>query len=79
MAEAKERLSQAEYLAWIEYRELRGSLNLGLRLEEGFALIATTINRALGGKATMHDFMPHFDEPEATLEDVMKMLTGGGT
>lgn len=77
VAEAKDRLSHAEALDWADYVERRGTLNLGLRLEAGFALIAWTINRALGGKAEMHDFMPHFDEPEADLSDVMKILSGG--
>ena len=76
VAEAKERLSHIESLKWMAYIEKRGSLNLGLRVEAGFALIAYTINRALGGKAEMQDFLPHFDEPEATLSDVMNMLTG---
>jgi hypothetical protein len=77
VAEAKERISHEEALKWSAYREKRGTLNLGLRLEAGFALIATTINRALGGKAEMQDFMPHFDQhQEASLEDVMSLLAG---
>ena len=76
VAEAKERISYAEALQWQAYVEKRGTINLGLRLEVGFALLAWTINRALGGKAEMSDFMPHFDEPDATLADVMTILTG---
>jgi hypothetical protein len=76
VAEAKERISHEEALKWSAYREKRGTLNLGLRLEAGFALIAWTINRALGGKAEMQDFMPHFDPPEASIEDVMSLLAG---
>lgn len=76
VAEAKERLTYAEALQWQAYIEKRGTLNLGLRLEVGFALIAWCINQAMGGKAEMRDFMPHLDEPEATLTDVMSILTG---
>lgn len=76
VAEAKERLSYAEALDWSEYLRKRGSLNVGLRLEAGFALIAATINNALGGHATPADYMPHFDQAEATLGDVMKTLSG---
>ena len=76
VAEAKERLSHIEALKWQAYIEKRGTLDLGLRLEAGFAMLAWQINRALGGKAEMNDFMPHFDEPEASLSDVMNMLTG---
>lgn len=77
VARAKESISQAEFLDWIEYRERRGSLNLGMRLEAGFSLLAVSINRGLGGHAKIEDFMPHMDDPEATIGDVMKMLTGG--
>jgi hypothetical protein len=73
--EAKERMSYAEALDWQAYIAKRGSLHVGLRLEAGFALIAWSINRALGGTAEITDFMPHFDEPEASLDDVMKLLS----
>lgn len=69
-------MSHAESLQWQEFVELRGSLNIGMRMEAGFALLAAMINRALGGTAEMADFMPHIDPPEASLEDVMGMLTG---
>lgn len=76
VAEAKESLSHEEVLKWQGYRERRGTLNLGLRVEVGFALIAYSINRALGGKANMDDFMPHMAEQEATISDIMNMLAG---
>jgi hypothetical protein len=74
--ELKARMSYAEALGWQEYVSRRGSLNIGMRLEAGFALIAMVINRALGGHATLADFMPHYEQPEATIEDVMSMLAG---
>ena len=76
VAEAKERMSFAEALDWQTYIERRGSLNLGMRMEAGFALLAAMISRANGGTATVDDFMPHLESQEATLEDVMKMLSG---
>ena len=77
VAEAKERLSFDEARAWSAYMERRGSLHVGMRLEYGFALLATIVNRALGGKANLRDFMPHADQPN-TIEEVMKMLSGKG-
>ena len=37
----------------------RGTLNVGLRIEAGFALLAWIVNRSLGGHARMEDYMPH--------------------
>lgn len=74
--EAKATISVAEMYAWQAFRERRGSLHLGMRVEAGAALIAWQIHRALGGKAKLEEFMAHADDGEASLEDVMKMLTG---
>jgi hypothetical protein len=48
-----------------------------MRLESGFALMATMVSRATGGQAKMEDFMPHADKAEeqkATLHNVFSML-----
>lgn len=74
--EARERLSYAEAVDWADYMRKRGSLNLGLRLEAGFALIAAAINNGLGGHAVPSDFMPHIDQADASIADVMKTLSG---
>jgi hypothetical protein len=81
VSEAKERLTYAEAMQWHTYLERRGTLNLGLRIEEGFALLAMMINRALGGRANMSTFMPHFGpiqqasaEP-ISAEDALQLLT----
>lgn len=76
VAEAKERLTYAEFTDWLTYMRMRGSLSIGNRLESGFALIASLISRATGGSAEPRDFMPHLDMPEATLTDVMQILSG---
>lgn len=77
VAEAKERMSYSEALMWSAFIKKRGSLNLGLRVENGVAVLATQINRALGGKADMSDFMPHADQKVADLADVIKLVSGG--
>lgn len=62
-----------EFLAWRAYIVKRGSLNVGLRIEGGIAILAAQINRALGGKASARDFAPHLgsDEP-ISLAQAMK-------
>lgn len=75
VSEAKERLSYAEALAWQAYMRKRGSLHVGMRLEHGFALLATIVNNALGGHATLRDFMPHLEQP-SSIEEVMRVLSG---
>jgi hypothetical protein len=69
-------MSHKEYISWRMYIEKRGSMNTGTRLDRGFALIATIMSRALGGKAEMTDFMPHMEKPkeEASIMAVFGML-----
>ena len=79
VAEAKERLQYAEWLDWLTYRRMRGSLHMGTRTESGFALIASLISRACGGHASQMDFMPHADQPaptDGTIADVVAILSG---
>lgn len=65
-----------EFMSWRAYIAKRGSLNIGSRVERGFALVATIVSRAVGGKAKMEDFMPHADKPkeESSLLSVFSML-----
>lgn len=77
VAEAKERLTYAEALDWFAYIRKRGSLNTGMRLEAGFALLAAILSSAHGGKASMDDFMPHADKADdMSVESVFKKLGG---
>ena len=55
----------------------RGTMHQGMRLDRGFALLAWIINHALGGKASMDDYMPYADPVYATVQDVMNILTTG--
>jgi hypothetical protein len=66
IAEAKRNLSLAEAQRWFAYIRKRGSLNVGRRVESGFALLTTTYIKSKGGKADIYDFMPHEEEPVAT-------------
>jgi hypothetical protein len=69
-------MTYEEFMSWRAYIGRRGSLNVGSRVERGFALISTIVNRAAGGKAKMEDFMPNADKPkeEASLLSVFSML-----
>jgi hypothetical protein len=57
---------------WESYVAKRGSLNVGLRVENGFALLATLIQHARGVSCEITDFMPHFDLGEISLEVAMR-------
>lgn len=59
IAEAKQNLSLDEFESWAAYIRAYGPLNINRHLERGFALIAMQINRGLGGKAEMMDYMPY--------------------
>lgn len=77
VAEAKERMSYAESVSWMAYMRKRGPVNVNKRLDHGFAMIATMINRFGGGKAEPIDFLPYVDRDEqssgdaASAEDVI--------
>jgi hypothetical protein len=79
IAEAKQRLCYSEFLTWCQYRNKRGSLNPGTRIEFGAALLAALYsnkNSKHGGN-TVYDFTPHHDAPRGddrgiTLEQAMK-------
>ena len=77
IAEAQERISYQEFLSWAKYRAKRGSLNVGLRVERGSALLATLFanSRSKSADFTLCDFAPHHDQPEITLEQAMESWT----
>lgn len=78
IAEAKANLTYPEAISWMSYVRQTGSLNLGKRIEQGFALLATVLNRVNGGSAELSDFLPSRDlnsEPAvATADDIMRLL-----
>lgn len=55
IAAAKEALSCDELDIWRQYRQRHGSLNLGLRIEQGAALTAYCAN---GRQGDLADYMP---------------------
>jgi len=60
------------------YVEQKGSLNLGDKVERGFALLATILNNVNGGKATFDDFLPKrgelVEEAETSAQDLFRLL-----
>lgn len=76
VAEARQRMSYAEFLSWVAFRDKRGSLNGGLRVEEAVArLMALTINIHAGKNGPgyrMYDFAPHIEEPPISIEQAME-------
>src|SRR3546814_80590 len=59
-----ERISISEFQAWCLYRQKRGSLHWGMRLEMTLAPLALMVNHAMNGKAELEDFMPHVERKE---------------
>lgn len=63
-----------EFLQWAAYRQKRGSLNIGMRVERGAALIAALYSNSKRGRDAetlhIHDFSPYSDQPEITLDDL---------
>lgn len=67
-------MSLPEFRRWVAYRNKRGSLNWGMRIERGFALLATLYANRNSSAPTpfkIYDFMPHESEPEMTLEEAL--------
>lgn len=67
-------MSYREFLRWSAYRRKRGSLNPGMRVEEGIALLCTVYlnSKSSKSKFSLTDFMLHMDEPELSLEEAME-------
>ncbi|MBH2008260.1 MAG: hypothetical protein I8H71_01035 [Xanthomonadaceae bacterium] len=71
VAEARESVSAAELEMWRAYREQNGTLNLGLRIEVGSALVAFFANGRVG---TLDDYLPKRgpQHGDAALDAAMK-------
>ena len=77
--EAKASLSYEESQSWFQYVEKRGSLNIGRRLEYGFALLLHVYLQSKGNKRTdIFDFMPHESRPETEvqleIDDIVRLF-----
>ncbi|WP_440061658.1 phage tail assembly protein T [Pseudomonas syringae] len=86
MAEAKANLSYTEALDWMDFEQSNGSLDVGERLDHGFALASMMVNWSAGGKAKYSDFLPKHgqaeeeqveDDPQAALQLLTKMFKAG--
>lgn len=70
VAEAKERISYAEFLDWMEYRERRGTFNQGMRLEFLMARLSTQVSQGLGGKTKFEEILRFHDTYEQEGDDI---------
>ena len=72
--EAQSRIGYAEFVSWVAYRRKRGSLNLGMRVERGSALLATLYanSKSKNGGYRVYDFCQHDDEPPINLDRAME-------
>jgi hypothetical protein len=73
---AQRALGYREVQVWAAYRRKHGSLNLAKHVERGFGLLSSIYVNSRRKKGTppipIHEFMPHEDEPEISLEEAMK-------
>ncbi|WP_420893765.1 phage tail assembly protein T [Pseudomonas fulva] len=71
-------MSLREFHSWIKFRERRGSLHLGMRIERGVALLASILaNQGRDPQRrpepfTPADFTPHEDRLPVSLEQAME-------
>lgn len=72
--EAQQTISYPEYLKWVAFYRKRGSLHVGMRVEQGFGLLAAIYanSHSKNGGYKVSDFAPHVDKPPVTLEEAMK-------
>ena len=64
----------SEFRQWVKYRKLRGSLNVGMRVERSAALLATLYAnfQTKNGGYQIYDFMQHDAEKPPSLEQAIE-------
>ena len=70
--QVKTNLTMVEISQWAVYRQRRGSLNIGRRVEQAAAnIIAMNINKGLKGEDWVEplEFMPNEDDVEVGFEE----------
>jgi hypothetical protein len=72
--ELKQAISYPEFLLWDAYRQKRGTLNQGMRLEWLFARLSAQVHIATGGKEGFLDFLRYHEEPETSIDSVAKLM-----
>ena len=68
IAKAKQNLTNAEVMMWAAYRNKRGSLNVGRRVEQaigGLLTVYVSSKSKPGTEINPVVFMPHEDAPES--------------
>lgn len=72
-------MTHDESLIWAAYINKRGSLNLGRRIDRGFAMLTAHLMAVNGHEADIEDFLPKServqDERVAKPEDVLHLFT----
>nr|WP_168378401.1 hypothetical protein [Acinetobacter cumulans] len=64
---------------WSAYRNFRGSLFIGRRIEQGFGNLSATYLASKGAKDIKAvSFMPHEDQPEDEILTVDEMMQAYG-
>ena len=77
IAEVKATLTETEIMQWAEYRQRRGSLNVGRRVEQS---IGNALAWDFNNKVEVHhridplQLMPHEDDIEISLEQQLAQL-----
>jgi len=78
IAEAQETMSINEFIVWQKFRNKRGSLHLGMRVEEQLAKFqAMWANTKTGKDAALlykEDFAPHLDPRIITAEELARSM-----
>lgn len=74
--EARATLTHDEFVGWCSYMRKRGTVDLGARMDAGFAMLAHVICAVNGRKTKVSDFMPKRQEEqqEVSIESVFGML-----
>ncbi|NIF15629.1 hypothetical protein [Pantoea sp. Cy-639] len=76
IAEAQENMTYPEFLTWVKFRQKRGSLHLGMRLEVALAqfqaIYFNSKTRESAPKLYPQDFAPHMDPRVETLEEALE-------
>lgn len=72
VAEAKRRMSHVEFLDWLAFFRKKGSLHFGHRLDLAIARLISAL--ATHGKMPPSDFMPQYEEEEASLDAIAKLM-----
>ena len=79
IAEAQENMTYLEFMVWMKFRQKRGSLHLGMRVEIAFAQFqAFFFNWKFGKdvpKLYQQDFAPHMDPRVESLNEALSNWT----